>query len=60
MKIFEYSFYAIVVGLFTIFLIVLINFSIKAEEACKQKNGIMVRTSQGYTCIKAESVKEIK
>lgn len=60
MKIFEYSFYAIAVGLFTIFLAVLINLSIKAEEACKQKNGIMVRTSQGYTCIKAESVKEIK
>lgn len=60
MKIFEYSFYAIVVGLFTLFLAVLFSFGYKAEEACKQKNGIMVRTSQGYTCIKAESVKDIK
>lgn len=60
MKLFEYSFYAIVIGLFTLFLAVLFAFNYKAEEACKQKNGIMVKTTQGYTCIEAKSVKEIK
>lgn len=60
MKLFEYSFYAFVVGLFTLFLTALLFFSYKYEEACNQKNGIIVRTTQGYTCIEAKAVKEIK
>ena len=60
MKLLEYSFYAFVVVFFTLLLAVLLIFNSKAEEACKQKNGIVVRTTQGYACIEAKTVKEIK
>jgi uncharacterized membrane protein len=60
MKFFECTFYIFVIGIFALFLAVLFTFNSKAEEACKEKGGIVVRTTQGYTCIDAKAVKEIK